>query len=158
MIEIRALKPDEWGLLTQTSELEREGFHESGLTPDSLALMARCGILLAFIENNQIIGEAILLRYVQENSALLFSLVTTSTSRRKGRAQQLLNEAFKHLSSHGIEKLFLTVSPENEGAISLYTKKLGFKAIQNLPDHFGPGKHRILMEKIIEKKQESHSQ
>ena len=143
------LKPNQWNLLNEVAELDREAFAEDGLTPANLVLLCHSGRIFILQEENVIIASAIFLPTDVFREFLLFSLAVRPSFRRQGKGGLLLQSILATLAREGCTRLILTVGPENQPALSLYTHRLGFRQIARLPDHFGPGKDRLLMEKVL---------
>lgn len=149
-IAIERLRPDDRDGLTAVSQLEREAFPEDAQTAPNLALMARIGdVWVARDAGCGIIAEAIIMGGVGEPRVLLFSLAVTSAWRRRGVGLALMRAVFASLVSRGVRVLELTVDPANEAALGLYISKLGCDFAELVPDHFGPGRPRQVLRKML---------
>ena len=138
--------PGEWPLLQQVAALEREAFGPDALTPGILALYARAGAIYALREGGKVTAEALVLADLDDTGALLFSLAVAGPCRRAGRGRRLMEAVFEALRAAGRTHLQLTVAPDNLAARSLYLDRLGFTCIAEIPDCFGPGQHRLLLQ------------
>lgn len=65
----------------------------------------------------------------------------------KGVGSQLLNLTIDAIKEKEVDKIYLTVSPDNQGAIKSYEKR-GFRMVEFKEDYYGKGEHRIVMELI----------
>lgn len=64
--------------------------------------------------------------------------------RRKGVATALLNHSLLMMRSLMMSRILLSCSPENHGALALYTKN-GFVVSHYEEDYFGPDEHRVIL-------------
>ncbi|UUX91345.1 GNAT family N-acetyltransferase [Methanoplanus endosymbiosus] len=64
--------------------------------------------------------------------------------RHGGIGRKLLEETIGVLEKSGVNKIYLTVSPVNGPALSLY-RKYGFSPEERIKDYFGEGEDRFLM-------------
>lgn len=64
--------------------------------------------------------------------------------RHGGIGKRLLEETIGVLEKSGVKKIYLTVSPANEPALSLY-RRYGFTPEERIKDYFGEGEDRFLM-------------
>lgn len=150
LVIVDRLRPDDWAGLTSVAALEREAFPDDAQTAPNLALMARAGeVWFARHPDDGIVGEAILIGGVGQPRAFLFSLAVTRSWRRRGIGFMLMHEVLESLAGRGVKSLELTVDPENQPALGLYLSKLGCVDAEFLHDHFGPGRHRRLLRKIL---------
>lgn len=150
LVVVDRLRPDDWAGLTSVAALEREAFPEDAQTAPNLALMARaCEIWVARHPDDGIIGEAILIGGVGQARAFLFSLAVTRSWRRRGIGFMLMHVVLESLAARDVKSLELTVDPDNHPALGLYLSKLGCEEAEFLRDHFGPGRHRRLLRKIL---------
>ncbi|MBF0502591.1 MAG: GNAT family N-acetyltransferase [Candidatus Riflebacteria bacterium] len=141
--------PLDMPLLEGVSRIEREAFADEGLGPGNLALLARCGSVFALTNAGSVTAEAIVIAELGGAKALLLSLAVDARLRGRGRGKRLLMEILAHISAAGFKQIELTVAPDNKAAISLYVDRLGFVIRERLTDHFGPGHHRLLLEKQL---------
>lgn len=74
----------------------------------------------------------------------LDGIVTDPQYEGKGFAKQALEQIFKN--EKGISAVELTVHPDNERAMKLYTS-LGFKEIQRRENFYGDGQPRVILRK-----------
>lgn len=55
-----------------------------------------------------------------------------------------MKTVIRELGEEGIISLELTMAPDNSAASHLY-RGLGFTTVADLPDEYGPGRHRHLL-------------
>lgn len=79
------------------------------------------------------------------NEGWIMSLGIVPSHQGKGIGSQLLNLTIEALKDNKVERIFLTVSPENYGAIKSYERR-GFNKVDVKEDYYGKGEHRIVME------------
>ena len=147
--EMIRVGPGEWPLLQEVAALEREAFGPDALTAGILALYAHAGAIYALSEDGRITAEALVLADLDDTGALLFSLAVAGPCRRAGRGRRLMEAVFRALRALGRTHLRLTVAPENLAARSLYLDRLGFRIVSEVPDCFGPGHHRLLLQRHL---------
>lgn len=126
--------------------LEKESFGELGAVDIWLLKpFIKYGKVLALQdENNKIIGVAEFIRGFDGNIAYIYGICIHKKERGKGRGKIFLQEIKEYMNKKNIEKLELTVSPNNTGALNLY-KGAGFEIIEELKDEYGQGEDRVLM-------------
>jgi len=102
--------------------------------------------LVAIDENEQIIGYT--LGGIDSNNKLgwILSLATKKEIKSKGVGYKLTCELIDIFRKKQVEKIKLTVYPDNLAAINLY-KKLGFKKIELVQNYYGDNSPRLVMEK-----------
>ncbi|MFF2365249.1 GNAT family N-acetyltransferase [Streptomyces sp. NPDC058122] len=102
-------------------------------------------LLVAEGDDGRICGYA-LATPPNKGQSWIVSLAVDRVVRGKGVGRQLMRETLKSLRAAGTGTVLLWVEPTNDHAIALYLS-LGFvpDPAGPLPDHFGPGAHRLLM-------------
>jgi len=86
----------------------------------------------------------ILKKWDDQKTAFIHSFYVKKAFRNLGIGGFLLKESIDILKKENIEKIELTVAPDNHTAIKLY-EKYNFKKVLYLPDIYGEGVHRNLM-------------
>jgi [ribosomal protein S18]-alanine N-acetyltransferase len=94
--------------------------------------------------NGNVIAYGIIARSVSQDSGWFLSLVVSLPHRRKGIGATLARRLLAKADSYSCEKIFLTVAPDNNAAISLY-KRLGFTFVEKFEHYYGRNEDRILM-------------
>lgn len=128
--------------------LERIGLEalgDSALDHWMLPVVARCGMLYAGVVEGEIVGGAEVLRCLQEGDLYLEGLYISPAHQGRGHGARLLTHVIEASSQAGYRRLLATVDPENEAGRRLYGKA-GFRETGWLPDHYGPGRHRLGIE------------
>ncbi|HTX60887.1 MAG TPA: GNAT family N-acetyltransferase [Methanobacterium sp.] len=80
--------------------------------------------------------------------------------RKKGLAQELLDQFLFKLKENGCQKVSLITSPKNKKAINFY-QKMGFKienygkeiiinGVNTIKNYNGPGEHKLICTKLLE--------
>ena len=130
-------------------EIESEAFYPPWTTGGILSEIhsERTFFPLA-IENNVILGFAILKRTTQEEGELL-QIAVAKDHRRRGVGDALLRAALEWADSCGVEIVHLQVRESNEAAISLYYK-YGFLHVGRRKDYYiSPTEDALTMERRI---------
>ncbi|HNX74796.1 MAG TPA: GNAT family N-acetyltransferase [Candidatus Rifleibacterium sp.] len=131
--------PQDWQILEQIAEIDRQAFGEDGISVFNLSQFARSGAVFCLALGPFVVAEAVILRKHQDTGAVVFGFAVEKGQRRHGHATALL-EQIAHLAVEtGISSLELTMNPENEAAYQLYIKRGGFKKVAELALH--PHKH-----------------
>ncbi len=135
------------GLLKKLADIEVSNFGAaSGLNEWTLVPLIRHGRVFALWNEGEPIGLCqYMLDWEKPWRAYLVGLSINTTERNKGHATSLLNESFRHIAREKINEVELTVSPDNEAALILYQKKLGFKVVEFRENEYGLGQHRLVM-------------
>ncbi|MGI6366409.1 MAG: GNAT family N-acetyltransferase [Bacillota bacterium] len=147
MADIRRLAPDDFRHLLV---IETESF-TSGYSPYFIKMIPYLYANTAFIalEGRSAQGYAVAaLEQHAPQRAWILSLAVRPKYRGCGLGEKLMRHVLDALAELKVQEVFLTVAPENEGAIALY-QKLGFAQVKPLKDFFGPGEHRIFFQKSL---------
>lgn len=122
--------PDRWGAAAVRAELEN---------PASLALLGYAG------------GEAACFCAFTHaaDEASLNNLVTAPAHRRRGAARALLTAAFSRLRALGVKTVYLEVRKNDPAPAALYMS-LGFCAVGERKNFYGPGQDALIMKKELE--------
>nr|WP_319538997.1 GNAT family N-acetyltransferase [uncultured Methanospirillum sp.] len=72
----------------------------------------------------------------------------TEAMQRMGVATRMLSRIEESMKEYGINRILLSCSPVNEGALALYRKQ-GYTIRSREPAYFGPGEDRFILEKVI---------
>ena len=67
---------------------------------------------------------------------------------RMGVASRMITRVEESMKEHGINRILLSCSPVNEGALALYRKQ-GYTVRSRETAYFGPGEDRFILEKEI---------
>lgn len=95
-----------------------------------------------------VIAYGVIAPSVNSGSGWLLSLVVSLSHRREGIGTALVNQLLNKARHFALERIYLTVAPDNDAAISLY-ERLGFIIAQVEHHYFGRNDHRIVMWRLI---------
>lgn len=95
-----------------------------------------------------VVAYGIIVSSVSQGNGWLLSLVVGLSHRRKGIGTALVNQLLDKASLSPLEKIYLTVAPGNDSAISLY-ERLGFATMRIEHHYFGRNKDRIIMRRSV---------
>lgn len=130
-------------------DIEEEAFGKNGgvnewiLTP-----LARYGVVYTLEIDNEVVSIGEFMQRYQDKEIFLYGLCTEVNSRGRGYARSLLSLCEQEFRKIGLERISLTVAPDNEIALKLY-ERLGYKNIELLKDEYGKGVDRLLLMKEI---------
>lgn len=99
-------------------------------------------------ENNELLSVAQYQGILGKNEVFLYGFSTTLKERGKGYGKFLLEESHIRLKELGMEKVYLTVDPNNTRAIDMY-QKAGYTIEELQRDEYGKGIDRYLMIKNL---------
>jgi [ribosomal protein S18]-alanine N-acetyltransferase len=137
--------------LTQIFLLENTVFKCEGYSYLTLRqLYDVCHVLfkVAVIAENEVVGYTIACPKANASDAWILVLMVAPNHQRQGIGKKLTSHLLAELKAMEIQKVFLTVSPENEHAINLYTST-GFELLSNESNYFGEGSSRNIMRKVL---------
>lgn len=97
-------------------------------------------------------GSGIIAGYIGASCVLdeaeIGNICVLPSFRGAGAGTQLLASMIKILQGRGISSIFLEVEDSNTAAAHLY-EKLGFSPYNTRKNYYGPGKHAVLMRRIL---------
>jgi len=99
-------------------------------------------------DKGNVIAYGIIASSVSQGSGWLLSLVVSLSHRRKGIGVALVSQLLNKASLSSLKKIYLTVVPGNDAAISLY-KRLGFTTMKVEYHCFGKNEDRIVMCRLL---------
>lgn len=141
MIVARARHED----LPAILELEQEGFDAARWSLESweaeLAADDRCVLAVRDFADHVI---AVATFQSVADTADLHRVVVAPEHRSRGIGAQLVRAGMQWAQALGALKMLLEVRQDNQVAIRLY-QRLGFQAIAQRPDYYGPGQHAVVM-------------
>jgi ribosomal-protein-alanine N-acetyltransferase len=147
-LTVRLIESPDTDTIARIAALEEEAFGRGGLNEWHLPVIARHGRLYILKYGEKIIGAASLIRDWEAGRAFLFDFVIEKDARGRGYGRFLMEQLLVELKEQGIERLELTVAPDNIEAINLY-KGSGFQKSAVLADEYGCGEDRWLMSLLI---------
>lgn len=138
------------GLIKKIFNNEVESFGVMG-GADMWMIMSfiRYGKLYVLLdENNELLSVAQFQGVLGKKEVFLYGFSTSLKERGKGYGKILLEECHNKLKLLEIEKIYLTVDPENIQAINMY-EKAGYLIEELQKDEYGTGIDRYLMIKKL---------
>lgn len=141
--EIKKLSPK---LLEELTSLDEEVFGPGAVGRWTLPVLVRYGKVFILEEKDCLLGLAYLVKD-WNNSAHCF-LHGFSVARRfqgQGLGQFFMEQILMELKEQKIEKIKLTVSPQNKAARKLY-RCFGFHEVEYSQNEYGPGEDRLVLE------------
>ena len=104
--------------------------------------------LVAEAEARPVAGYVLAAPSVRDGEACILSMGVHTSCRGQGFATGLLGALLDRLDVTGTERVWLTVHPNNTGALRLY-RSAGFVAVGEEAAYFGPGEPRVRMERRL---------
>ena len=147
--EIIEVNVEDEEVVNKIVELEEATFGEcGGVDYWVLKALIRYGKVYALVKNGLIVSVIEYMQKFNSPEVFLYGVSTREDFRKKGLTKYLISETEKKLKKYGINKIILTVDPENEIAINLY-KSLEYIIIQLQLSEYGEGVDRYFMEKKL---------
>lgn len=129
--------------------LEINGIHEpyrSAVFVRQQSVLSQKTFLVA-VEEETIVGFTVAaIVHGHPDTAWILRMMVGDGFRHCGIGTGLLREMCRILADRGVREIFLTVSPENEPAVRLYTHE-GFEKESLVPAYFGAGEDRFVMKR-----------
>lgn len=146
MPSIRKLNSDDFNYLLT---IETESF-SSGYSPYFIKMIPILFGNTSYIAIKGHSPQGYVATALQQGSrrAWILSLAVRPKYRQLGLGKALLERGLQGLAAAGAREAFLSVAPDNEGAILLY-EKMGFSCSQEVSGYFGPGEDRLIMKKDL---------
>lgn len=137
MSEVRFIRPDpqDWPLLQQIADIDAQAFGSDGISVFNLSQFTRCGGVFCLLVAGRAVAEAVLLRNLHDNGAVVFGFAVNKREHGKGYGGQLVKHLVAAAVENGLAYLELTVNPENLAALELYIRKAGFYKKAELSRH-----------------------
>ncbi|MGM0500993.1 MAG: GNAT family N-acetyltransferase [Bacillota bacterium] len=144
-IKIKRLNNNFQDIIKDIIEIEEEAFGEGGLNNWSLPPFIYHGLVYIIQVDREVTGVIEYMRDFNDmNKAYLYGLAIDKEYQEQGLGSKLLEHSLKELKKQKINKVELTVEPDNDSAIELY-KKFGFEKIAYRKAEYGPGEDRVIM-------------
>ncbi|ADO81836.1 GNAT family N-acetyltransferase [Ilyobacter polytropus] len=130
-------------------DLENNAFGDNGAIDIwTLKPFVRYGKVFALLENDVVVSAIEFIHKFDSKEIYLFGVSTREEFRGRGCAKKLMERSTQYFKEKGMEKISLTVAPENKSAVGLY-KKMGY-IIENIQNsEYGEGVDRLYMVKKI---------
>jgi len=146
---IRAIEDIDQNQIDQIKKLENEMFGRGGLNEWHIPFLVRNGKVYIVELDSHIIGVAELMRnWDVPDDIYLIGLSIDKSFHRKKLGRKFLQTIIDDSSGENCNKILLTVSKDNNAALSLYCS-CGFTTIDELSDEYGVGVDRLLMKKDL---------
>lgn len=146
-MKVIAMNRVEPKLVKALVDLETEAFGAGGMNEWHLVPLIRHGKIFVLLEGEAPIGAAqYMLDWEQPRTSYMVGVSIASGQRGKGLGKELLSETFRQLGQKGIEKVELTVSPDNLAAVTLYERYFGFKRVDYRIAEYGEREDRLVLE------------
>ncbi len=111
---------------------------------------AKYGKIYCGKEDNEINSFCEIIMGWDKKTAYIFSFGVREKERKKGIGQRLMEEIIIKLKKENVEKIELTVYPNNKSGVKLY-EKCGFIVEKELGNEYGNGENRYLMGLKVQK-------
>ena len=130
--------------------MEAEAFGDGGLNSWTLPVFIKHGAVYVYKKDGVICAIADIIKdWLDPELVFIVGFLVRKELRGKRLGPKFLSELLAALKDDGARVVQLTVDDKNSRALELYTKA-GFKNIAELPDEYGPGIDRILLELGLE--------
>jgi len=143
-LSIERLTSLEPGVLAELVERGRSALGESALDEWLLPVIAGYGYLFVGRIGGGIAGSAEVIRCASDDDLYLEGFYILPAHQGRGLGRMLLSGVMERLAAMGYRRLLATLDPVNAAARQLYAGA-GFRELDQLPDHYGPGRDRLLL-------------
>jgi ribosomal-protein-alanine N-acetyltransferase len=130
--------------LAQLVDYGRAALGESALDEWMLPVIASCGLLFVGRLGEEIVGAAEILGILDSGDIYLEGFYIRPEMQGRGHGTELMLGVIELLAKEGFSRMLVTLAPENEAGTKLYDRT-GFREVDYLPDHYGSGRHRLLL-------------
>lgn len=139
------LEPETLSLLV---EYGRAALGESALDEWLLPVIASCGLLYAGRLGEEIVGSAEILGFLDSDDLYLEGFYIRPEMQGRGYGTEMMLGVMELLGREGFSRMLVTLDPDNEAGMKLYDRT-GFREVDYLPDHYGPGRNRLLLAVVL---------
>ncbi|MGM0369683.1 MAG: GNAT family N-acetyltransferase [Bacillota bacterium] len=144
-IKIKKLTNNFQGIIKDLIEIEEEAFGEGGLNRWGFPpLIYHGAIYMAMVDKKPVAVIEYMRDFNEVGTAYLYGLAVDKDYRGQGIGKKLLDDSLNKLKEHKINRVELTVEPDNKVAIDLY-QQFGFEKIAYRKAEYGAGEDRIIM-------------
>lgn len=143
-VAIRRLTHLEPATLGELVEYGRAALGESALDEWMLPVIASCGLLYVGRVGEETVGAAEILGILDSGDLYLEGFYIRPEMQGRGYGTRMMLGVIDLLAKEGFKRMLVTLAPENEPGMKLYDRT-GFREIDYLPDHYGQGRHRMLL-------------
>lgn len=143
----RLVRPDpiDYEALERISEIDFQAFSVDGISVFNLAQFARSGSVFALEVSGKIMAEAVMLRNIDDDGAVIFGFAVDSANTSKGIGAVLMNMLIEFARKAGIRYFELTMNPDDGRAKNFYCQKFNFEKKADLAMHPKKPQKRWLM-------------
>lgn len=134
-------------LLKRIYLYEKQIFGEASIGRYNVSPFTKYGAIFAIYDDENIYSVVEVI-YSPKNIAYIYGVSTNIEFRRQNFARRLMNFVFENIKDWNISSYELTVTTNNEKAISLY-ESLNFKKIKILKNEYFDGEDKWLMRKEV---------
>lgn len=149
MAEFIEVKSEDREKIEEILEMEEGSLGVNGAIDIwTLKPLVRYGKVFAMVEEGSVVSAGEFMQKVESREIYLYGVSTRVGYWGRGYAKKLLEKSEEYFSKRGMEKINLTVDPENTRAVKLY-KKLGYSIEAAHESEYGEGNDRIYMTKKL---------
>ena len=144
-VKIKRLNNNFQSIINDVIEIEKNAFGPGGLNRWGFPPFIYHGLVYVIQVDRETVGVIEFMRDFNEvDEAYLYGLAISEEYQGQGLGNKLLDYSLKELKKQKINKVELTVDPDNERAIKLY-QKFGFEKIAYRKAEYGSGEDRTIM-------------
>lgn len=141
-VRLTEISPD---INEELSKIEKDIFDEAGFNRFTIPMLVFWGRYYIFkINENIVAGAQVIRNYDDSAEAFIAGFWVQKEFRGQGIGKRFLKNIIKQKSSDGVKRIYLTVDPANERAVSFYEKS-GFEVVSLKKDYYGKGVDRLIM-------------
>lgn len=150
-IVIKRVRIENRDTVKEIIRIEEEIFNGKGnINFWLLQALVRYGVVFVLYKDEEILSVAEYMQVLGEKELFLYGCLTIEKERGKGYGKILLKYSEVEIEEMGIERISLTVDPENQVALKMY-EKLGYDKKKFLKDEYGIGVDRYQLKKELKK-------
>lgn len=148
-VTITRLQKVDTTMLLTLEKLERQNMKKAAVDRYTLRLAANAGAIWLLEENGIAMGACVALGNLGHGDVIeLFSFHLSPVLRGRGLGDLFWGRVMADIDAEGFILSRLTVKPDNQTAIAIYQKH-GFVISKQARDYYGPGEHRLVMERAV---------
>lgn len=144
-VQLMQPDPQDWQILEQIAEIDRQAFGEDGISVFNLSQFARSEAVFCIVLGRVVLAEAVILKRFHDHGAVIFGFAVDRNHQGQGYGTMLLQLVINAAVAAGITSLELTMNPDHPAAQKLYIGKGGFHKVAELALHPHKGEPRWLM-------------
>ncbi|MFO7820038.1 MAG: GNAT family N-acetyltransferase [Halanaerobacter sp.] len=145
-VQIKRLTNNQQDIVQDLIKIEEEAFGVGGLNHWGFPPFIYHGAVYIAVVDKQAVGVIEYMRdFDEQDKAYLYGLAVAKDYRGKKIGNKLLEYSLNRLKEDKINKVELTVEPDNQIAINLY-QKFGFEKSDYRQGEYGVEEDRLIME------------